>query len=72
MNAGSADSYSDDYNTEGWFGRVQYNYAEKYFGSVSYRRDASSRFAPENRWGNFWSFGAAWLISKENSSMYLG
>lgn len=65
VNAGSADSYSDDYNTEGWFGRVQYNYAEKYFGSVSYRRDASSRFAPENRWGNFWSFGAAWLISKE-------
>ncbi len=35
VNAGSADSYSDDYNTEGWFGRVQYNYAEKYFGSVS-------------------------------------
>jgi len=65
VKAGSADSYTDDYNTEGWFGRAQYNYAEKYFGSVSYRRDASSRFAPENRWGNFWSFGAAWLISKE-------
>ena len=32
---------------------------------MSYRRDASSRFAPENRWGNFWSFGGAWLISKE-------
>ena len=63
---GSANSYVDDYNTEGWFGRAQYNYAEKYFGSVSYRRDASSRFAPENRWGNFWSFGAAWLISKED------
>lgn len=62
---GNADSYTNDYNTEGWFGRAQYNYAEKYFGSLSYRRDASSRFAPENRWGNFWSFGAAWLINKE-------
>ena len=58
-------SYTTDYNTEGWFGRVMYDYASKYFGSVSYRRDASSRFSPDNRWGNFWSFGAAWIISKE-------
>ena len=65
VNAGSADSYSDDYNTEGWFGRVQYNYAEKYFGSVSYRRDASSRFAPENRWGNFWALSGGWRVSGE-------
>lgn len=62
---GSMDSYTTDYNTEGFFGRAQYNYAQKYFASFSYRRDASSRFAPENRWGNFWSFGAAWIISKE-------
>ena len=65
VNTGSTNSYRDDYNTEGWFGRAQYNYDQKYFASVSYRRDASSRFAPENRWGNFWSFGVAWLISKE-------
>ena len=63
---GSMDSYITDYNTEGWFGRAQYNYDQKYFGSVSYRRDASSRFAPENRWGNFWSLGGAWIISKES------
>ncbi|MCI6551560.1 MAG: TonB-dependent receptor [Prevotella sp.] len=54
-----------DYNTEGWFGRVQYNYDQRYFGSMSYRRDASSRFDPNHRWGNFWSLGGAWLISKE-------
>ena len=63
---GSENSYTTDYNVEGYFGRALYNYNEKYFASVSYRRDASSRFAPENRWGNFWSFGGAWLISKES------
>ena len=63
--AGSQNSYVTDYNVEGWFGRALYNWDERYFASLSYRRDASSRFAPENRWGNFWSFGGAWLISKE-------
>lgn len=62
---GNMDSYTSIYNTEGYFGRIQYNYDNKYFGSVSYRRDASSRFHPDNRWGNFWSFGGAWIISKE-------
>ena len=62
---GASNSYVTDYNVEGWFGRVQYNYDNKYFGSVSYRRDASSRFHPDHRWGNFWSIGGAWLISKE-------
>ena len=63
---GSSNSYTTDYNTEGYFARVQYNFDEKYYASASYRRDASSRFHPDNRWGNFWSAGAAWLISKEN------
>lgn len=59
-------SYTGEYNTEGYFARVQYDYAEKYFASGSYRRDASSRFHPDNRWGNFWSAGGAWLVSKED------
>ena len=59
-------SASGFYNTEGWFGRVNYSYDNKYFGEVSYRRDASSRFHPNHRWGNFWSLGGAWLISKES------
>lgn len=63
---GSNNSYTTDYNTEGYFGRLQYDYDEKYFISGSYRRDASSRFHPDNRWGNFWSLGGAWIISKEN------
>ncbi|MBR5456477.1 MAG: TonB-dependent receptor [Bacteroidaceae bacterium] len=59
-------SYTTDYNTEGFFGRVMYDYDGKYHASVSFRRDASSRFHKDNRWGNFWSAGAAWVISKED------
>ena len=59
-------SYTSEYNVEGWFGNALYNYDQKYFGSFSYRRDASSRFHPDHRWGDFWSVGAAWRISKES------
>ena len=62
----SASSYQTFYNNEGYFGRAQYDFAERYFVSGSFRRDASSRFHPDNRWGNFWSAGAAWIMSKEN------
>lgn len=54
------------YNTEGWFSRAMYNFDEKYFLSASYRRDASSRFHPDHRWGNFYSVGGAWTINKES------
>lgn len=59
-------SKSEDYNTEGYFLRGQYDFKEKYFISGSYRRDASSRFHPDHRWGNFWSVGGAWIINKED------
>lgn len=58
-------SYKSNYNVEGYFGSVQYNFNEKYYGSVSYRRDASSKFDKKHRWGNFWSVGGAWIITKE-------
>jgi len=63
-----AGAYSDelDYNTEGYFFRGQYDYDNRYFVSGSYRRDASSRFHPDHRWGNFWSVGAAWVMNKED------
>ena len=60
-----SNSYTTQYNTEGYFGRAQYDYDGKYFVSASFRRDASSRFHPDNRWGNFWSAGAAWNIARE-------
>lgn len=59
-------STSDAYFVEGYFSRLQYNYMQKYFVSASYRRDGSSRFAPENRWGDFWSVGGSWLLNKES------
>ena len=53
------------YATKGILARANYNFNEQYFGSVSYRRDGSSRFHPDNRWGNFWSASAAWELAKE-------
>ena len=61
-----ASSYVSTYNTEGFFARAEYNYNQKYYASASFRRDGSSRFALGKQWGNFWSVGAAWIISKEN------
>lgn len=55
-----------EYSTRGWIGRLKYNYAEKYFFQASFRRDASSRFHPDKRWGSFWSASAAWEVAKEN------
>ncbi|MDO4160806.1 MAG: TonB-dependent receptor [Prevotellaceae bacterium] len=61
----SLTSYTDNYMTEGFLGRAQYDYASKYFASVSIRRDASSVFAPGHRWGTFGSIGFAWQMNKE-------
>ncbi len=61
----SGTSSQSKYNTEGYFFRGMYDYDGKYYGQLSYRRDASSRFHPDNRWGDFYSFGGAWIISKE-------
>ncbi len=51
--------------TESYLGRVRYDYNQKYFGEFSVRRDGTSRFSKDNRWGTFWSVGASWIISKE-------
>ena len=62
----SSYSSSSEYNKEGYFIRAQYAYDNRIFASASYRRDASSRFHPDHRWGNFWSVSAAWLINRES------
>ena len=61
----SVGSYTDNYMTEGFLGRVSYDYDNRYFFNGSIRRDASSKFAPGHRWGTFWSAGGAWQINKE-------
>lgn len=60
------ESYKRNYSTESYFSRLGYDYNGKYLLSASFRRDGSSKFAKENKWGNFWSFGAAWNLSKES------
>ena len=57
---------SDNYRLASWLSKVDYNYLDRYHFSASYRRDGSSRFSKESRWGNFWSVGASWNLKKEN------
>jgi len=49
-----------------YFGRVNYDYNEKYLASFSARRDGSYAFGSENQFGNFYSGSAGWVVSKEN------
>lgn len=70
MNAGAAGSqtnggYTRELNMLSYFGRINYDYMGKYLFEANFRADASSRFAPDERWGYFPSFSAAWRISEE-------
>jgi TonB-linked SusC/RagA family outer membrane protein len=56
---------SVDYRLLSFLGRAEYNYDNRYFLSGSLRTDGSSRFAPETRWGTFWSVGGSWKIAEE-------
>lgn len=58
-------SNATGYNTEGYFFRTLYDYDSKYYGNFSIRRDGSSRFNPGKRWGTFYSFGGAWVMTEE-------
>ncbi|WP_343668406.1 TonB-dependent receptor [Chitinophaga sp.] len=56
---------SDNYTKLSFFGQGQYNYLNRYYFTASARRDGSSRFSPDSRWGTFWSVGASWRIAEE-------
>lgn len=45
--------------------RANYDYKKRYYVSVSFRRDGSSRLDPSNRWDNFWAVSASWRLSQE-------
>lgn len=60
------DSNRTMYSLLSFFGKADYNYAGRYYLSASFRRDGSSRFSKESRWGNFWSVGGSWRISSED------
>ena len=55
----------DEDKTESYLARAKYNYADRYFVEASFRRDGSSRFHKDNRWGNFFSLGASWNMKQE-------
>ena len=57
--------YQNNYRTESYLGRVRYGYDSRYNIEASFRRDGSSRFSKDARWGNFWSVGGNWVISNE-------
>lgn len=61
-----SNSYEDNIRIESYFGRINYDYADRYYLSASIRTDGSSRFHPDTRWGTFWSIGGSWRISEEN------
>ena len=58
--------YNNDYKTESYLARARYNFDEKYFADLSFRRDGSSKFHKDSRWGNFFSAGLNWNVKKEN------
>ncbi len=47
------------------FGRINYAFDNKYLANLTFRRDGSSKFSPDNRWGNFGSIGLGWVVSEE-------
>lgn len=57
--------YNRAYALEGFLARFNYDFANKYFINANFRRDGSSRFHPDNRWGNFYGVGGAWRVSQE-------
>ena len=62
---GRANSYTQGYSLESYFGQANYNFDQKYYVTASARRDGSSRFI-NNKWGTFGSVGLGWIISRED------
>ncbi len=63
---GDGDGNVDKEKLESYISRVEYEYDSRFLVSASFRRDASSRFARDNRTGNFWSFGLGWRMDQES------
>lgn len=71
LNLGDASTMTNnsgeyDLGLKSYFGRINYSFDGKYLFEANIRRDGSSRFAEGNKWGNFPSFSAGWIMSEEN------
>ncbi len=65
-NTSDLNSFTRRYSTEGYLARLEYDFNDIYYLSTSFRRDGSSRFDRDVRWGNFWSVGGAWRLDQED------
>ncbi len=63
--ADEGDYTESAYTLLSFFGVAYYNFDSRYYLQTSYRRDGSSRFGEDNRWGNFWSVGGSWNLHNE-------
>ena len=70
LDAGEKDQIAngsfDEWTTFSYFGRINYNYMGKYLVEAVVRRDGSSRFSEDNRWGTFPAFSVGWRLSEED------
>jgi hypothetical protein len=69
VGAGKITSYFPNYaqyNFASVYGRLNYDWLNKYIVNATFRRDGSSRFGANNRFGNFWAIGGAWIFSNED------
>ncbi len=62
----ASSSHAHEYTLEGYFSRLSYDYDNRYYASASFRRDGSSRFHEDARWGNFYSLGLSWRVTQED------
>lgn len=72
VNTSTNTSYTQDKAVEGYLARVKYDYDNKYYIEGSYRRDGSSTFHEDVRWGDFYSIGGSWRIGKEDFLQSVG
>ncbi|HVK46771.1 MAG TPA: SusC/RagA family TonB-linked outer membrane protein [Pseudobacter sp.] len=63
----SKENFGTQYKYVSGFARATFSRDDKYFLNATFRRDGSSRFGPDNRFGNFGALGAAWLFSREDA-----
>lgn len=60
------DSFKDDNTLVAFFGRASYGFQDRYMAQFTFRREGSSRFGTNNKWGNFPAFSVGWVVSDES------
>ncbi len=62
----SINSFANEWTLLSYFGRIIYNYKEKYLFNASIRREGASKLGADNKWGNFPGVSGGWIVSKES------